>query len=119
MAHQWTGDIVTMQWWRDTFVSEGLAQFSQRKAVAMLFPNVPAWIDDDRPVDNLLYAGVVVGAKAALQPIRTDLNADADGAFSGVTYYKGASVLEGWYTAVGAQAFSEGLQRYLRRYKNG
>ena len=119
MAHQWTGDLVTMRWWRDTFVSEGVAQFAQREATRTVFPELQTWRDDDREVGYLMGGGIGRTAKPVVTPVLTDLEAEDDGVFNAATYQKGASVLGGWRDAAGDDALHAGLRRYLRRFAFG
>jgi aminopeptidase N len=119
IAHQWAGDLVTMRWWSDTFVAEALAEFAQRQAVREVFPELRSWRDDDRIVAGIMRNGVRKGSRAAVHPILTDLQADANDAFSLTTYDKGASVIESWRDAVGDARFRVALHGYLTRYAYG
>jgi aminopeptidase N len=116
MAHQWAGDLVTMRWWRDTFVAEGLAQFSQREASRIVFPQLQAWRDDDRSVADVMRNGVTARARPVLSPIATDLDAEDYTVFASATYDKGASVIGGWRDVAGERAFGDALARYIRRF---
>ena len=119
MAHQWVGDLVTMRWWRDTFVAEAVATYAQRQAVRAVFPELRSWRDDDHGLGDVMSAGVRRGSRPSVHEIRTDLQADADTAFSPATYEKGASVIEGWQEAIGDRRFHASLQLYLTRYAYG
>ena len=43
MAHQWFGDLVTMQWWDNVWLNEGFATWMENKPVAAMHPewNIP------------------------------------------------------------------------------
>ena len=119
IAHQWAGDLVTMRWWSDTFVAEAVAQFSQRQAVRVLFPELGAWRDDDRAVGDVMRGGVRKGSRPVVYVISTDLDAEDFGAFDQATYDKGAAVIEGWRDAVGDEQFHTALHDYLTRFAYG
>ncbi len=116
MAHQWTGDLVTMRWWSDTFVAEGLAQFAQRASVRDVFPELESWRDDDADVDAMMSNPITAQSKPAITRIRTDLNDDDWQAFNQAAYDKGASVVEGWRLAIGEAAFRARLRSYLHAF---
>lgn len=43
LAHQWFGNLVTMNWWCDLWLNEGFASWMQHSAVDFLFPEWSIW----------------------------------------------------------------------------
>jgi len=111
MAHLWFGDLVTMAWWDDLWLNEGLASWMDSKIVNAWRPE---WNGQPSVVASKSRAMAMDSLKTArqiAQPIRsTD---DIHDAFDGITYGKCAAVvgmLEAW---VGEQAFREAVHAYL------
>ena len=38
LLHQWLGNVVTCEWWSDTWLNEAFARFYQHRAVAHIQP---------------------------------------------------------------------------------
>lgn len=43
LAHQWFGNLVTMQWWKELWLNEGFATWVGNLAVAKFFPEWNIW----------------------------------------------------------------------------
>jgi aminopeptidase N len=119
MAHQWVGDLVDMAWWRDTFVAEGLAEFSQQRAMATLFPELTSWASDDRQLEFILDGGVGPKTKPVVSPVATDLDEDDGVPFGGATYLKGATIVRQWQRLIGEPAFKTAIASYLAAHAYG
>ena len=46
MAHQWFGDLVTMQWWDDLWLNEGFANWMQTKPIKAWKPEWDVELDE-------------------------------------------------------------------------
>ncbi len=117
MAHQWFGDLVTMQWWNDLWLNEGFATWMESRPLAALKPE---W---NIPVDQAAETQYAMGLDAlgATRPIRNNVETpkDIEGSFDAIAYEKSAAVLrmiEGW---VGEDAFRAGVNNYLQRHAYG
>ncbi|HEX3941089.1 MAG TPA: M1 family metallopeptidase [Acidobacteriaceae bacterium] len=114
MAHQWFGDMVTMNWWDNIWLNEGFATWMQSKAVAMWKPdwrmpeNVAAEMNDTLDLDAL---GVTRAIRA-----KADTPDEINQMFDGITYEKAAAVLRMTENYVGEEAFARGVHRYLEAH---
>ena len=117
MAHQWFGDLVTMQWWEDIWLNEGFATWMANKPMAAAHPE---WnIDVDEAEENRTALGL--DSLKATRPIHSDVATPAqiDEAFDAIAYQKGAAVLRMVESYVGAETFKKGINAYLQAHAYG
>ncbi len=111
LAHQWFGNLVTAAWWDDLWLNEGFANWMETRIVDQWRP---AWgVRNDAVLAQLAVMDVdaLASARAVRQPVVT--TSDADEAFDGLTYDKGAAVLgtiEHW---IGEETFRRAIHDYL------
>jgi aminopeptidase N len=48
LSHMWFGDLVTMQWWNDLWLNEGMATWMQWRIVEKWRPALAGRVDDER-----------------------------------------------------------------------
>ena len=111
MAHQWFGDMVTMQWWDNLWLNEGFATWMENKAVNDWKRewHVPQDVADDLN-DTLNYDAV-----RTTRTIRAQASTPAEISemFDGIAYGKAGAVIgmvENW---VGPEVFRAGVHNYL------
>lgn len=119
LAHQWFGNLVTMEWWTDLWLNEGFASYVEYLATDHLFPEWNIWsqflLQDHGPALRL-------DALATTHPIEVQVHhPDEIGEiFDQVSYSKGAAVIRMLAEYLGPKHFRDGLRHYLKKhsYKN-
>jgi alanyl aminopeptidase len=117
LAHQWTGDLVTMAWWDDTWLNEAFASWIAAKIADQWNPAMQARQALLESTQRAIGNDGLVSARATRQPIVTA--DDIENAFDGQTYWKGGAVLAMFERWVGADVFQRGLHDYLQAHRFG
>ncbi|MGY3040230.1 alanyl aminopeptidase [Rhodanobacter sp. TND4EL1] len=117
LAHQWTGDTVTTEWWNDIWLNEAFATWMQQKVTMEVHPEYRADLDRVRGAQGAMNSDSLVSARSIRQPITG--NGDIMTAFDGITYQKGASVLGMFENYVGEKTFQKGMRAYIQQHKFG
>ncbi len=116
MAHQWFGDLVTTDWWTDIWLNEAFATWMETKIVNQWRPS---WdIDISAVQDKLdaMHLDRLASARKIRQPIES--SSDIANAFDGITYQKGAAVINMFEHWLGEDKFREGVRLYIQEYKD-
>ena len=114
LAHQWLGDLVTMQWWDDLWLNEGFATWAEAKIVDEWKPSFGATFEQIAGMQSIMDTDALASARAVREPVRS--TSEAEEAFDTITYDKGAAVLrmlEGW---LGPDVFRRGVQHYVHQH---
>jgi aminopeptidase N len=118
MAHMWFGNLVTMQWWDDLWLSESFAEFCGHDALVRLglFPDAWATFSVSRKA-----WGIAQDRLPSTHPVAADpaTLSEAIANFDGISYAKGAAVLRQLSAYVGEDAFFAGIGDYLRAHAHG
>lgn len=117
LAHMWTGDTVTTEWWNDIWLNEAFATWMQQKVTMQVHPEYRADLDRVRGGQGAMNSDSLVSARKIRQPITG--NGDIMTAFDGITYQKGASVLGMFENYVGEKTFQKGMRAYIQEHKFG
>jgi aminopeptidase N/puromycin-sensitive aminopeptidase len=111
MAHQWFGDLVTMQWWDNLWLNEGFATWMENKAVATMHPEWNFEEVEAQGVDGALD----LDAQPTTRAIRAkaDTPDEINEMFDGIAYGKAGDVLLTVENYLGAETFRKGVHAYL------
>ncbi len=119
LAHQWFGNLVTMEWWNDLWLNESFATFMSYKAVHDAFPE---WDLPLQYFENTITSAMSADQVDSTHPINVQVKTpgEIDEIFDRISYDKGGSVLHMLEDFVGEEHFQKGLSNYLQRfaYKN-
>ncbi|HWA88841.1 MAG TPA: M1 family metallopeptidase [Rhizomicrobium sp.] len=117
MAHQWFGDLVTMDWWEDLWLNEGFASWMELKAADHFHPEWHVWLDALDAKENAMRVDARAGTHPIITPILDVLQANQ--AFDTITYSKGQAVIRMLEDYVGADAFRAGVRDYMKAHAYG
>ena len=120
LAHQWFGNLVTMNWWDDLWLNESFATFMAFYSCNEIFPELgfdESFMEDE--YFPALHADCNSKTTSIYAPLEDpkDINEHFDPA---ITYGKGAAVLRMLHNYIGNDDFRSGLHNYLdsKQYAN-
>src|SRR5580658_1185344 len=117
MAHQWFGDMVTMQWWDNIWLNEGFATWMENKPVAAWHPewNIP------QDVAEQLNRTLNLDAQRTTRTIRAEADTpdEINQMFDGITYDKAGAMLLMVENYLGEETFRRGVHNYLAAHMYG
>jgi aminopeptidase 2 len=115
LAHQWFGNLVTMDWWNELWLNEGFATFVGWLAVDNLFPEWKIWTN---------FLQEEFGQALSLDGLRSSHAIDIEvnkpseisQIFDAISYSKGAAVIRMLHAYLGEDVFAKGVTEYLKRF---
>jgi len=110
LAHQWFGNLVTMEWWDDLWLNESFADWMGNKIVVQLYPEMRQDLAELARVNSIMSTDSRSTAEPIRQPVETggDLIANV-----GLAYAKGKAVIDMFERWIGDAAFRSGVRQYL------
>lgn len=119
LAHQWFGDLVTMQWWDNLWLNESFANMMEYVATDALEPDWKIWeMFQTTEVPQALNRDATDG----VQPVHVMVEnpAEIDSIFDGaIVYAKGSRMLVMVRALLGDENLRKGLKLYFQRHKYG
>ncbi len=115
MAHQWFGDLVTMQWWDDIWLNEGFATWMSSKPLEAWKPEWNMHLDDLNDTVQAMNADSLLNTHPIHQEAQTPQEI-LELAAPAITYAKTAAVLRMLESYLGPDTFRAGVNAYLKKH---
>ncbi|XP_078501725.1 puromycin-sensitive aminopeptidase [Lissotriton helveticus] len=117
LAHQWFGNLVTMEWWTHLWLNEGFASWIEYLCVDHCFPEYDIWTQF---VSADYTRAQELDALDNSHPIEVSVGhpSEVDEIFDAISYSKGASVIRMLHDYIGDQNFREGMHLYLTTFQH-
>ncbi len=114
--HQWSGNLVTMDWWEDLWLNESFATYMAFKAMNHYFPE---WNSLEDFVIEETSGAFSKDSLKTTHSIAVQVNNpnQISEIFDAISYGKGGSVLRMIESFLGEENFKKGVQKYLLKYK--
>jgi puromycin-sensitive aminopeptidase len=117
LAHMWFGDLVTMAWWNGIWLNEAFATFMEAMCADAFRPQWERWLHFARERTGAFDVDALEATRPIEYPVHSP--ADAEGMFDTLTYQKGSAVVRMLEQYLGADAFRDGIRRYLQAHQYG
>ncbi|KAJ9641853.1 hypothetical protein H2199_005066 [Coniosporium tulheliwenetii] len=118
LAHQWFGNLVTMDWWSELWLNEGFATWVGWLATDHLHPDWNIW---GQFVTESLQTAFQLDSLRNSHPIEVPVKdaLEVDQIFDHISYLKGSSVIRMLSSHLGVDTFLLGVSNYLQKHKYG
>ncbi|KAF1998041.1 hypothetical protein P154DRAFT_536680 [Amniculicola lignicola CBS 123094] len=118
LAHQWFGNLVTMDFWDGLWLNEGFATWMSWYSCNVFYPDWKVW--EGYVTDNLASA-LSLDSLRSSHPIEVPVKRadEINQIFDAISYSKGSCVLRMISKYLGEETFMEGIRRYLKKHAFG
>ncbi|BGP38710.1 Aminopeptidase 2 mitochondrial [Rhodotorula kratochvilovae] len=119
VAHQWFGNITTMEWWDNLWLNESFATLMGEVVIPDRIE--PSWKVHSAFITEHLARALALDSLRSSHPVEMPCHTEADvqQIFDALTYSKGASCLKMLSNFVGEEKFLKGVSIYLKRHLYG
>lgn len=118
LAHQWFGNLVTMDWWDELWLNESFATWAGWYAVDKFHPDWNVWAQFlTEGMESAFTLDSIRASHPIHVPVRDAL--DVNQIFDAISYLKGCSTLRMLVTHLGVENFLKGVSIYLNKHAYG
>jgi aminopeptidase N len=117
MAHQWSGDLVTMGWWDNIWLNEGFATWMETKATDHFNPTWEIWPRAHETRESAMAQDALPSTHPIQQVIK-DVS-QANSAFDQISYRKGEQIIRMVEDWIGPDVFRDGMRHYMKAHQYG
>ncbi|KAK3715670.1 Aminopeptidase 2 mitochondrial [Vermiconidia calcicola] len=118
LAHQWFGNLVTMDFWDGLWLNEGFATWMSWYSCNAFYPEWKVW--EGYVTDNLQSALGLDGLRSS-HPVEVPVKRadEINQIFDAISYSKGSCVIRMISKYLGEDVFMEGIRSYLKKHAYG
>ena len=116
LAHQWFGNLVTMEWWTHLWLNEGYATWIEFLCIEKLFPEWNIWLQF---LSMDFTRAMNLDALKNSHPVEVPVGhpSEIDEIFDAISYSKGSSIIRMMHDFIRDDDFRKGMNVYLNRHK--
>ncbi len=116
LAHQWFGNLVTMEWWDHLWLNESFANWMEHYSTAHFYPEWHIWEQYSATDQQAAFSR---DGLASVQAVQQHVNHPDEIATlfdPAIVYAKGGSLIRMLHEYLGAGTFCAGLRIYMKRH---
>ena len=118
LAHQWFGNLVTMDWWNELWLNESFATWVGYVAVDHFHPEWDQWAQFTFEAQGAAFAIDGLRSSHPIEvPVRSAI--EVEQIFDAISYYKGSSVIRMLSSFLTVPVFLQGVASYLKAHPYG
>lgn len=118
LAHQWFGNLVTMDFWDGLWLNEGFATWMSWYACNKFFPEWNIW---QSYVKGDFQSALSLDSLRSSHPVEVPVQRadEVNQIFDAISYSKGSCILQMISKYLGEDVFINGVQKYLKKHAYG
>ena len=118
LAHQWFGNLVTMDFWDGLWLNEGFATWMSWYSCNIFYPEWNVW---QSYVTDTLQGALSLDSLRSSHPVEVPVKRadEINQIFDAISYSKGSCVLRMISKYLGEDVFMEGIRAYLKKHAYG